>query len=260
MRTPLVIRWPDHAMNGQVITDAVSIDDIYPTLLASIGVAPEASLDGVSFYDNVHHHTSIRQRPRYWDHFNGMSSSYSVLDHRWALALESISRTSARQGAHAVRLRARSARYASRVATPAPQLEQMLADTARGAPACIPWQRNMPRKPMAVRTHGHGFSAHARLRLLYLRYLLASIRTGCSRPRPGYGSCAGTAIRWTATFGKVVLSGEIQRQSQCPQGSPELPSSFKRIHPHGPDQPRHVHRWQAGYPACRWLSPGGPHG
>jgi len=87
MRTPLVIRWPDKAMNGQVITDAVSIDDIYPTLLASIGVAPEASLDGVSFYDNVQHHTPIRQRPRYWDHFNGASDSYSILtdDGRWRL-------------------------------------------------------------------------------------------------------------------------------------------------------------------------------
>ncbi len=217
MRTPLVIRWPDHAMNGQVITDAVSIDDIYPTLLASIGVAPEASLDGVSFYDNVQHHTSIRQRPRYWDHFNGMSSSYSVLtiDGRWRLnqyfpyfgkAVEPMLYDFELDphGTQAV------------LPPPAPQLEQMLADYRAWYPGV-----HTVATEYAPQANGSG------------------VLTGTDFLRtPGYGSytfgmgigldqdglLASQAGIWelrrdgntlTATFGKVVLSGEIQRQSQC---------------------------------------------
>jgi arylsulfatase A-like enzyme len=35
---PLVIRWPDSALNGQVREDTVSIMDIAPTLLEAAGV------------------------------------------------------------------------------------------------------------------------------------------------------------------------------------------------------------------------------
>lgn len=67
MRTPLVIKWPDSAMNGQVIADVVSIEDIYPTVLESIGVTPLAGLDGDSFYAAVEQRVSIGVRERYWD-------------------------------------------------------------------------------------------------------------------------------------------------------------------------------------------------
>lgn len=67
MRTPLVIKWPDSAMNGQVIADVVSIEDIYPTVLESIGVTPLAGLDGDSFYAAVEQRVSIGVKERYWD-------------------------------------------------------------------------------------------------------------------------------------------------------------------------------------------------
>ena len=67
MRTPLVIKWPDSAMNGQVIADVVSIEDIYPTVLESIGVTPLAGLDGDSFYTAVEQRVSIGVKERYWD-------------------------------------------------------------------------------------------------------------------------------------------------------------------------------------------------
>jgi arylsulfatase A-like enzyme len=50
LRTPLIIRWPDESLNGEVYSDTVSIEDIYPTLMAAIGVEAPENLDGQSFY------------------------------------------------------------------------------------------------------------------------------------------------------------------------------------------------------------------
>lgn len=88
LRTPLVIKWPDSSMNAQVISDVVSIEDVVPTLLESIGVAPPDDLDGDSFYSSVQQREPISQRERYWDHL--MTSewiSYGALsaDGRWRL-------------------------------------------------------------------------------------------------------------------------------------------------------------------------------
>jgi arylsulfatase A-like enzyme len=88
IRTPLVIRWPDNAMNDQVVSDVVSIPDIYPTLLESIGVTPPAGLDGHSFYQAVEQRLPIAGRERFWDHLMTVDwVSYAGLsaDGRWRL-------------------------------------------------------------------------------------------------------------------------------------------------------------------------------
>jgi arylsulfatase A-like enzyme len=88
LRTPLIIRWPDGSLNGQVIAYTVSIEDIYPTLLESIGIAAPDNLDGNSFYRTVQQLEPITRRARFWDH-NMTTSwvSYTVLsaDDRWRL-------------------------------------------------------------------------------------------------------------------------------------------------------------------------------
>jgi len=48
VRVPLIVRLPEHAHAGRVVTDAVSAIDLLPTLAAQLGVAPPASIDGVN--------------------------------------------------------------------------------------------------------------------------------------------------------------------------------------------------------------------
>ena len=84
LRTPLVIRWPDPAVNGQVIAEAISIEDIYPTLLDAIGEPVPDNLDGVSYYPRV---TGQGEAPRKTQFRETNLGSYSVLsaDGRWRL-------------------------------------------------------------------------------------------------------------------------------------------------------------------------------
>lgn len=46
LRTPLIIRWPDQRSAGKAIGDIVAIQDIYPTVLAAVGITPTTALDG----------------------------------------------------------------------------------------------------------------------------------------------------------------------------------------------------------------------
>ena len=88
LRTPLIIKWSDGSLNGQVFADTVSIEDIYPTLLESIVVAPPDNLDGNSFYRTVQQLEPITRRARFWDHIMTTSwVSYAMLsaDDRWRL-------------------------------------------------------------------------------------------------------------------------------------------------------------------------------
>jgi arylsulfatase A-like enzyme len=67
LRTPLIIRWPDASLNGQVVADTVGIEDLYPTLLAAIGVAPPDNLDGHSFYTSLQQSDPVPQKARFWE-------------------------------------------------------------------------------------------------------------------------------------------------------------------------------------------------
>jgi len=84
LRTPLIIRWPDKSVNGQVYSDIISIEDIYPTLLAAIGVEPPEGLDGDSFYNSISRLEPAPQRELFWE---STTDSYGVLsaDGRWRL-------------------------------------------------------------------------------------------------------------------------------------------------------------------------------
>jgi arylsulfatase A-like enzyme len=84
LRTPLLIKWPEESINGQVYSDTVSIADIYPTLLESIGVTPPDNVDGSSFYQGVQQAELPPQKALFWELY---PENYGVLsaDGRWRL-------------------------------------------------------------------------------------------------------------------------------------------------------------------------------
>jgi arylsulfatase A-like enzyme len=84
LRTPLIIRWPEQSINGQVFSNTVSIADIYPTLLESIGVAPPVNIDGNSFYRSVQHLEPPHQKALFWD-LGAVSYGALSADGRWRL-------------------------------------------------------------------------------------------------------------------------------------------------------------------------------
>lgn len=48
LRTPLIVRWPDHRNAGETRDAIVAIQDIYPTVLETMGIPVPAGLDGQS--------------------------------------------------------------------------------------------------------------------------------------------------------------------------------------------------------------------
>jgi arylsulfatase A-like enzyme len=84
LRTPLIIRWTDAALNEQVFSDTIGIEDIYPTLMAAIDVVTPSGQDGDSFYDAIAQLEPALQKDRFWE-LN--SNSYGVLsaDGLWRL-------------------------------------------------------------------------------------------------------------------------------------------------------------------------------
>lgn len=76
LRTPLIIRWPDPAVNGQVFQDTINIYDLYPTLLAAAGIPAPGGLDGVDYYPSIATGQPAPQRELYWNHG---STNYSLL-------------------------------------------------------------------------------------------------------------------------------------------------------------------------------------
>lgn len=84
LRTPLIIRWPHGLEPGQVYADTVSIQDIYPSLLAAIGLESPAGMDGESFLARVAHGNPPPQKPRFWEAGKG---SWGVLsaDGAWRM-------------------------------------------------------------------------------------------------------------------------------------------------------------------------------
>ena len=65
LRTPLIIRWPDPTVNGQVFEDTINIYDLYPTLLAAAGITPPDGLDGVDYYPSIATGQPAPQRESY---------------------------------------------------------------------------------------------------------------------------------------------------------------------------------------------------
>lgn len=67
LRTPLIIRWPDSALNAQVFDEIISIEDLYPTLLSAMGIAVPEALDGSDYYPVFHGQQAAPQRDLHWE-------------------------------------------------------------------------------------------------------------------------------------------------------------------------------------------------
>lgn len=67
LRTPLIIRWPGESLDGLVFPDTISITDLYPTLMESIGETPPPDLDGQSYYQSLQQQGPSPQRPLFWE-------------------------------------------------------------------------------------------------------------------------------------------------------------------------------------------------
>lgn len=78
VRTFLLWRWPGH-MRPQVTDSAVSILDIYPTLLSLLGQTPTQAVDGLPVFGRDGQVQS-HHRPLFWESYSGEANAYSVLD------------------------------------------------------------------------------------------------------------------------------------------------------------------------------------
>lgn len=86
IRTPLIVKWPEPALSGQVLNHTVSIEDIFPTLLESLHMSEQPGIDGLSFYPLVEKSLAPPARELFWEH-GVNAASYGVLssDSRWRL-------------------------------------------------------------------------------------------------------------------------------------------------------------------------------
>lgn len=85
LRTPLLVLWPDAGLNGQVIDDTISIQDIYPTLMEAIGATEPPDLDGVSFYPRIDQAQPAPQRDLFWETTSDASYGVLTADGLWRL-------------------------------------------------------------------------------------------------------------------------------------------------------------------------------
>ena len=85
LRTPLIIQWPASATAGTVYNEVISTEDIYPTLLESIGLDRPSELDGRSLYKAIQQPQKKRPgRTLFWE---SGPSNYGLLsaNGRWRL-------------------------------------------------------------------------------------------------------------------------------------------------------------------------------
>lgn len=84
LRTPLIIRWPDKAREGEVVADIISIEDLYPTVLEALGGELPENLDGVSHFQSLFGEAPAPSRALSRRGHDGGSSILSA-DGRWRL-------------------------------------------------------------------------------------------------------------------------------------------------------------------------------
>jgi hypothetical protein len=86
IRTPLLMRWPGRYPAGAVVTQPVSMLDLYPTLTASVGADAPVDLDGRSLLPALEGRP-LSDRALFWELYARGRYHYSVLsaDGRWRL-------------------------------------------------------------------------------------------------------------------------------------------------------------------------------
>jgi arylsulfatase A-like enzyme len=83
IRVPLIVRWPGVSAEGGVSAQPVTGLDVYPTILAALGLAerPRETLDGVSFAATLRGESDARlERPLFWYSDRGRQGSTGDLN------------------------------------------------------------------------------------------------------------------------------------------------------------------------------------
>jgi arylsulfatase A-like enzyme len=83
VRTPLLMRWPGHWPAGEVRQQVVSIMDLYPTIVAALGLPVPAGLDGSDVFASPQERRELR-----WYSHGLYGDSFSMLsaDGQWRLS------------------------------------------------------------------------------------------------------------------------------------------------------------------------------
>jgi arylsulfatase A-like enzyme len=89
LRIPLIVRWPNHVLQGKVVDTPVISTDWVPTLLELANIAPAEKLDGVSLAGLLTRGDALPARPLFWHmpHYMNQGSlpSGAVRDGNWKL-------------------------------------------------------------------------------------------------------------------------------------------------------------------------------
>lgn len=86
IRTPLIIRWPQQLPPGVVVSETVTIYDIFPSILSLLRLPIPMGLDGIDFTPAISG-TALPRRPLFWEFYYNNHFGYSVLslDGQWRL-------------------------------------------------------------------------------------------------------------------------------------------------------------------------------
>lgn len=86
LRTPLLIRWANAALNEQVVDNIITIEDLYPTLMEALEIPISTPLDGVSYFKSLSRTAPFPTRNLFWD-LGSKARAYGALsaDGRWRL-------------------------------------------------------------------------------------------------------------------------------------------------------------------------------
>lgn len=217
LRTPLIIRWPaerwpDDALHGTVFEDTISIQDIYPTLLASIGVAPPTKQDGENYFESIKQLKAVPQKPLFWglrdDKKGGLSADGRLRYFDWFF-----------WGAWRPTLYDLDADYTgTQYLTPLPvaELTQMEASYST-------WYIDVHSVKTKYVQDENGGGVLTGMSLQRTPGFL-SYTFGMSIPEALDGQLAAQAGIWTlsrtkntitATYGSLVLTGEIKNSNSC---------------------------------------------
>lgn len=86
VRTPLLMRWPQHLPSGVVVSDTVTIYDIFPSIMSLLRLPIPRGLDGIDVTPAISG-AALPRRPLFWEFYNNNHFGYSVLslDGQWRL-------------------------------------------------------------------------------------------------------------------------------------------------------------------------------
>lgn len=213
LRTPLIIQWTDQTLNGQVFSDTVSIEDIYPSLMAAIELDPPDNLDGNSFYQSVAQQIPAVEK----DRFNELGEiTYGGLsaDGRWRLfqpppylGVQPVPRI------YDLDLDPTAASWV--VPAPQPELDQMLASYDTWYRDVHTVQTEFTATPYGGTLKGMSFMRTPGFQEYTFGIAISDDFDGQIAAQTGIWEIRRAGNSVTAQYGDLILSGDIDNGDSC---------------------------------------------